>query len=160
MERFARFKFIITILFVFLSAGCSRVVITNYIKDENPYKKVLPANFALVLDAATRALTQSGWVVAETTDPAIFERQRAIGDQNIKQLLIMTDIRHTALFVGSRYARVNVFLRMISEENTEVEIRYLTVTSIPFKSFQNYKKDKFVKRLFAKIQETLNTEVK
>ena len=155
MERFVKLRIYAFAVSALTLTACSSVTITNYIKDENPYKKAFGRNFNQLLEASTRALMDSGWTIAETTDPAIFERQRVIDDENIKQLLLVTEIRHTALILGSRYARVNIFLKTISENSTEVEIRYFSVTTIPFKSFQSFKKDKIVNKLFTKIESNL-----
>ena len=147
------------ILFLGLLAvsGCTTIAIPSYIKSENPYKKTFYTDFARTLDAVTNALTDTGWVVTEKTDPNFFEQNRSASAADVKQVLIFTDIRQMGMFLGSHYARVNVYLKMLSDDETEVEIRYLSVNSMFLKSFYNYKHNKSVENLFNKIQEHLNS---
>ena len=49
---------------------------------------------------------------------------------------MITDLRDTRFFVGTRYSRMNVYIRSQQKES-EVELRYLGVTSWPFWSTLN-----------------------
>jgi len=89
-------------------------------------------------------------------DPAIFERERESQDSSRQQTLIFTDIHQFPFFVGSRYTRLNVFLLITADKATEVEIRYVKVTSIPFKTFTNFKNDRLTARIFKRIEKNLN----
>ena len=51
---------------------------------------------------------------------------------------------------------MNAYVHEIANSEIEVEIRYLTVTSMMFKSFYGYKKDQAVERIFSKIEESLH----
>ncbi|MGE0269096.1 MAG: hypothetical protein AB7S78_11655 [Candidatus Omnitrophota bacterium] len=132
--------------------GCSTVNVPKYIKDENPYKQVLYANFEKTLEATTKALNEAGWEIVSMSDPNVFEHS-AIKDPNGKQLLLFSDIKDLPLFLGTRFARVNIYLRSTSQPNeTEVEIRYLTVNSIAFAEFKNYKHPIASERIFTVIK--------
>lgn len=135
-----------------LCLGCASVMIPNYIHDEHPYSKKLYADFDKVLEATQQALKESGWEVAKTTDPSIFERNKTPVDPHSRGALLFTEIRQTSLFLGSRYARMNIYLSAGPDNTTDVEVRYLTVTSVPFKSFYNYRNDRFVQKLLTRLE--------
>ena len=135
--------------------GCASIHIPNYIQDKNPYKRTFYAQYNEVRETTVQALKKFGWTIEKETEPSLFERQRGSGGDE-RQILLFTKIRETSLFVGSRYARINVYLRAAANNETEVEIRYLTVTSAMFKSFNSYKNDRAVERIFKHIEEGLN----
>ncbi len=132
--------------------GCASVIVPQYIHEEHPYHKKLYADFDKVQEAIHQALKESGWQVAKTADPAIFERNKTPVDPQARQVLIFTEIRQTALFLGTRYARMNIYLHAGHDNTTEVEARYLTVTSVPFKTFYNYRNDRFVQKLLERLE--------
>lgn len=132
--------------------GCASVMVPQYIRDEYPYRKNLYADFGRVQEAVEEALKESGWQVAKTTDPALFERNKTPVDPQARQALIFTEIRQTALFLGTRYARMNIYLHAGPDTTTEVEVRYLTVTSVPFKSFYNHRNDRFVQKWLGRLE--------
>ena len=143
-------------LFIIVSAflmGCASTQIPNYLPDKKPYTKRFYTNFSKVLEATQKALHEMGWQIEDTTDPAEFEQNRNyIADS--QQTLMMTKIRQTPLFIGTRYAKMNIYLRSI-DNLTEVEIRFLTVTSLPFKNIKNYHNDGAAQRVFNCIDELL-----
>ena len=148
-------KRIIIILSLFLLSGCASVKVPGYIRDENPYKKKFYANFDDTLKITVRTLRDFGWDVEKTTNPSVFERSQ-VPDVKEKQVLLFTNIRSTSMFLGSRYARLNVYIRSISNNISEVEIRCITLNSVVLKSFTSYKKDAAVERMFKHIEEQLN----
>lgn len=140
---------------VFTVMGCASVTIPNYIRDEHPYHKKFYAPFDTVLEAAVHALEDSGWQVTKRTDPSVFERNKDAGTSGVQQILLFTDVRQMPLFVGTRYARMNIYLQSTAENTTEIELRYLTITSVSLKNFQNYRNDRFAEKFFARIETLL-----
>ena len=141
------------LLMIFSLSGCTTVSIPNYIQDKNPYKRVYGANFEGVLMSATRALEHSGWVVTNKYDPTVFEQNKELNSPEAKQLMLSTDVRQTPFIVGTCYRRINIYIRTVDEKSTEVEMRYVKVTSVPFKSFNSYRNDRAIKRLLDSIGE-------
>ncbi|MCK5012351.1 MAG: hypothetical protein KAS66_00880 [Candidatus Omnitrophica bacterium] len=135
--------------------GCVSSTIPNYIQDKNPYKKTFYGPFDKVQEAITKAFEESGWAIEKESRPDLFERDRGLGSVN-KQTLIFTEVRQASFFVGSRYARINAYLNETANNETAVEIRYLNVTLVMFKSFYRYKNDHAVEHIFSKIEENLS----
>jgi len=142
-------------LLILTLGGCASINIPNYIHDKHPYQQTYYASFDKVHNATIEALKDLGWAIEKETDPALFERTRETKNESRQQILIFTEIRQLLFFVGSRYARVNVYLQITADKATEVEIRYVTVTSMLFKSFYDYKNKKAVNRIFKRIEENL-----
>ena len=63
-------------------------------------------------------------------------------------------MRQTPLVLSSRYTSLNIYLQEI-DNGTNVEIRYLSVVPMVFKSTQNYKNDGLVYAIFDRISELL-----
>ena len=148
MRRF----FLITM--VLMLSGCASVSIPNYIYDEHPYKRTVYAPFDKARDATAQTFEEFGWMVEKESNPSLFEREK-VGEEGKRQTLILTEVRQSYFFLGSRYSRVNAYLREIADKETEIEIRYLRVTSILFKSFYHYTNDKMVERIFNHIEQKL-----
>ncbi len=147
-------KFIILGLVILLGlSGCVTVKMQKYIKDEAPYKKTYFVSFEKTYEATLKALSDLGWKVSDITSPSTYEAN-ASTNENKKQVLILTEVRQTPLFLTSRYMNLNVYLRAL-DNGTEVEIRYLGVVPALFKSMTNYKNDAVVKKVFTRIQEIL-----
>lgn len=146
MKRFRVFA-----LLFFLS-GCASVIIPNYVKDEHPYQKKFYADFDIVSKAAVQTLMDLGWEVSRTGDPSVFEESQI---KEGRQTLIFTEVRQTALFFATRYARMNIYLRAGTGNTTDAELRYLTMTSLPFKGFNNYRNDRFAQKFFAHLEALL-----
>ena len=149
------FKNISYLMMMVLLSGCTTVSIPNYIQDKNPYKRVYYADFEDVLKTTTKALENYGWVVTNKYDPTVFEQTKELSSPQAKQLMLTTDVRQTPLVVGTRYARINAYVRTVDEKSTEVEMRYVTVNSLPFKSFNSYRNDRAIKHLLDSIGEIL-----
>lgn len=133
--------------------GCTAARIPTYLQDIKPYTQRFYANHEEALAAVQQTLKDMGWQLDETTNPVIYEQDRT-SDLDEKQVLLITTIRQTGLFLGTRYAKMNIFIR--SKKNiSEVEIRYITVTSLPLKTFTTYSNDSSVKRLFSHLEKIL-----
>ena len=143
------------LLIIFMLSGCTTVNIPNYIQDKNPYKQTYTASFENVLMAASKALEHSGWVVTNKYDPAVFEQNKELNFSGAKQLMLSTNVRQTPFIFGTRYGRVNAYIRTIDEKSTEVEMRYVTVTSIPFKNFNSYRNDRAIKHILDSIEKII-----
>jgi len=145
----------LTILVCVFLTGCSTVDIPNYIKDDHPYNKIFYADYDTIVASTLESLNAAGWKVSKKTDPVIYEGSRVLDDPMGKQVLIFTNLRQNALILATRYRRINVYIRTVNKNATEVEIRYVTITSTSLKNFTSYKKDRAVERLFQKIDELL-----
>ena len=144
-------KFIL-FLAIFL-VGCTSVNIPNYIPDKYPYKKTIYGDYGKVLKATEQALDEFGWAITSRADPSVFERSASDDQHLTKQTLIFTKVRETSLVVGSRYARLNAYVRSTDDKSCEVEIRYVTISSTSVKNFYNYRKDHLIERMFKRIEE-------
>ena len=135
--------------------GCATVSIPKYIRNENPYKKKFYASFEKVLPATIRTLEDKGWTIEERADPEVYEMRVGEEVHQGKEILLITAIQKLPVFVASQYARLNVYVTAGVEDTTEVEVRYITIKSVTFKSFYDYSHDKKVQRLFEKIEENI-----
>lgn len=137
--------------------GCSSLNIPKYIQADYPYKHRFYSDFDNVMEATSTVLQNFGWVIGDTLDPSVYEAHEGMEDSRRKQKLIFTDVhQESVLFIGKRYARLNIYLREGVVRNvTEVEIRYLTVNPLFFKDFNNYRKDDFIEQIFQRIEELL-----
>lgn len=149
-------KIFLILIMIFLT-GCASVNIPKYIVDENPYKKKFYSEFETTLKVTVSTLKDFGWEVEEITKPSVFERAKDLGVEN-QQVLLFTNIRETSMFLGSRFARLNVYVRSGTDNISEVEIRCITVNSVVYNKFTSYKKDSAVERIFDKIQEHLDDQ--
>ena len=148
-------KFLLFLLVIELT-GCVSAKIPNYLNDKVPYKRDFYAGYDETLSAVKESLENLGWKIASEADPAVYEAQLLTGDADRKETLIFTNVRQTPFILGTRYAKMNILVRRLSE-TTEVEIRYVTITSTVFKSFENYKNDSAVARVFEQIEQLLKT---
>ena len=134
--------------------GCATVHIPTYLADKNPYIRRFYANHEEALVAITKTLEDLGWEIEGTTDPSVYERSRT-PDLDEREILLFTKIRQTPLMVGTRYAKINVFVRS-KAEISEIEIRYLTTTSVSFQKMESYQDDSAVERMFARCADVLS----
>lgn len=148
-------KFVSVTILAFAICGCANVTIPNYIKDINPYKRTFYADYGNVRTVTVEALNRFGWTIESESEPVVFEREREAGE-GWQQTLLFTKVRQFSFFLGTRYTRLNVFLRAINTNETEAEIRYLRATSIAFKNFYRYRNDRFVQQIFTDIEEKLD----
>ncbi len=148
-------KKLICLLALFSFLGCARTIIPTYVVDKYPYKKIFLTGFNETLDAAKATFKEFGWTIARETHPSEYERG-AGGTEASRQVLLLTEIRQTSLFIGTRYMRLNIYLRETQDKTTEMEIRYLTVNAFFFKTFYHYKNDKLAQRIFTHIQKSFD----
>lgn len=149
-------KKIFLVLCAVVLAGCVSAKIPTYLKDNVPYKKNFYAGYDETLAAVEQTIADLGWKVASKSDPTIYEAQVVTDDINRQEILIFTEIRQMPFMLGTRYSKMNIFVRRLSE-TTEIEIRYVTITSTLFKSFESYKHDAAVARVFEHIEGLLKT---
>ncbi len=147
-------KRVIVLFFMLFFVGCVSATIPHYLQDKSPYKKKFYASYDDTLKAVQTTLPDLGWKITSLSDPVVYEQNSAGNEAVPKQILMFTDVRQTAFFLGTRYAKMNIYVRSLSD-GTEVEIRYITVTSTPFKTLKNYKNDNAVQRIFDRIEKAL-----
>lgn len=150
-------KKFICLLALFSLMGCTSTMIPIYVVDKYPYKKTSLAGFDETLQAAKETFKDFGWAIARETQPSEYERSAA-DREGSRQILLLTEIRQTSLFIGTRYLRLNVYLRETQDKTTEMEIRYLAVNAFFFKTFYHYKNDKLAERIFKHIQALLDSK--
>jgi len=97
-----------------------------------------------------------GWSIAEKMDPFVYERSETIDNPYSKQIVLITRVRQRSLVVGTRYRRLNVYVRSEDDKTTDVEIRYLAVTALPYSTIRDYKNDSGVKKILDLIEEKLS----
>jgi len=130
-------------------------VLPKYISDRYPYKEKFYTDFYRVVDATKQALEDLRWQVAETADPAIYERAWQVDDPVIKQVLIFTEYREAFFIFGSRNSVINAYLRSGPDGAVDVQLRFLRVSTMPYKSFYKYRNDKLIEKLINQIEKNL-----
>ena len=143
----------IVVLLCVLVAGCTSAVIPHYLPDTNPYSRRYDAGYEQTYAAVKEALDDLGWVIEQEADPLVYEQDQ---NQNKSQndVLIMSNTRQTPLFVGTRYAKLNIYIHS-QDDISDVELRYLTINSLPFKAVTNYSNDAAAERILDYIGEVL-----
>lgn len=150
-------KKMIGLVLIMVVAGCSAAITPPYIQDKNPFKKRFYATFGEARVAIERTLKDSGWQIAEAVDPVVYE-QSDTNDLTENQLLMVTEQKTTSLWTGSRYSRLNVFLR--SQKNiSEVELRYFTVRHTAVRNFRRYGDKKVLEKIMGRIESALDGKV-
>ena len=134
--------------------GCASVYLPVYLQDKKPYTRRYYATYEQSLQGVNQTLPDLGWEVEKTVDPLVYENHR-MSDLDEQQILVLTKIRQTSMLIGTRYARMNIYLSS-KKGISEIEIRYLTTTSILFRGLKSYSNDGAVDRIFARLEELLN----
>jgi hypothetical protein len=139
---------------VTMFTGCTVAQISPYLQKKFPYTHRFYADYDKALASLEKTLADLGWVIEKQVDPSVYEEdtQSAPGSKGI---LIITEIRQTALFLGTRHAKMNIILRS-SADVSEIELRYVTVTTLPFKTFVTYKNDSAAERFFGRFDQVLD----
>ena len=145
-------KRILNILMLLALGGCASITVPNYVRDEYPYKRLIYAPFERVRDNTEKTLGHYGWTVAKESDPALFEVERRKTADGVPQTLMFTEVRQTFFFIGTTYTRLNIFLSVLPDGATEIEMRYLGILSVVFKKFYDYRNDKAMKRILDTIE--------
>jgi hypothetical protein len=141
------------VLVVVLLAGCATTNMPSYLQPKKPYLTRYYSNYEKSLSAVKQTLIELGWTLEETTDPGVYEHTR-FNDLDEDQVLLVTVVRPTPMLIGTRYARMNIYLRS-KKDLSEVEVRYLTTTSTALNNFSTYNNDSAVKRFFERLSEVL-----
>ncbi|MDD3374781.1 MAG: hypothetical protein PHY73_03535 [Candidatus Omnitrophica bacterium] len=144
------------LLFV-ISSGCVTVKMPQYISPEKSYQRSFYAGYKEALNATIVALEKTGWKISKETHPFVFEKDEMSRDNEIRQVLILTNIRQKAMLLGSRYTTINVLVRE-SGQKTNIEIRYFSTLSTAIKNFDSYQNDSLVDQIFKLIADQLETK--
>ena len=144
------------LIFAILFTGCATVQVPTYLPDKNPYSKRYYATFDQAMDGVKQALEDFKWEIENTADPAVYEETRSSVNGE-KQVMVYTKVRATPAFIGTRYGRMNIFITT-TKDISEVEIRYLTITSTLFKTFQSYRNNAAADRFLKHLSELLQSE--
>lgn len=149
-------KYISLFLLIISIAGCSTSVkVPEYIQGVKPYTKTYFSGYADTLAAAKDVLVEEGWTVAALRDPLIYERNPSIDDPFMDKIMIVTDVKESGFFVGTRYSRLNVYLHAVEKAKTSVEIRFLTETALPYSSIRSFDHEFSAQKILTKIEEKL-----
>lgn len=143
------------IVLCFFLMGCTTISLTQYIKDKHPYDKRFYSDYDSVLEVTQQTLKDFGWEVQDMKDPSVYEVAMSADKLNLNKILIVTNVRQTSMFITSRYARMNIILKQYNDKITDVEIRYMTITNIPFKNLISYKQDTAVERFYKHVEKLL-----
>ncbi|MDP8265042.1 MAG: hypothetical protein P9M12_06155 [Candidatus Aceula lacicola] len=145
---------IVLALLVVISSGCVTVKMPQYVSSENSYIQSFYADYDTTLSATIAALEKTGWKISKQTHPVVFEQSEASRDNEIRQVLIFTDVRERRMFLGSRYMTINVLVRESGQE-TDVDIRYFSTLSTALKNFDGYRNDGVANKIFKLISNQL-----
>ena len=147
-------KFVILFFLSLYLTGCASIFLPTYLQDKNPYTRRFYANYDESLQALNQTLKDLGWESEKAIDPLVYERQHAT-DLDEQQTLILTKTRQTPMFLGTRYARMNIYLRA-KKGISEIEIRYLTTTDLFFRGLKSYRNDSAVNRIITHLEKLLH----
>ncbi|MCR4337471.1 MAG: hypothetical protein NUV91_06670 [Candidatus Omnitrophica bacterium] len=145
----------LSVFFILFFIGCASSQIPIYLQDKKPYSRRFFVAYDQALAGTKESLEDLGWKIQDQVAPSVYEQDRGT-DLYEKEILLLTEIRETHMVVGTRYARLNIFIRS-RDRVSEIEIRYLTVSSLPGKDFKSYQNDSTVDRIFERIEKALDT---
>jgi len=140
-----------------LVSGCVTVQMPQYVTSQDSYQESFYANYDRTLKATISTLEKTGWKISKEAHPIAFEQSEQSRDGQIKQILIFTDVRQKAMFLGSRYMTINVLVRE-NGQRTDVEVRYYSTLSTALKNFSSYQNDKLANKIFNLISNELEPE--
>ena len=134
--------------------GCATAQIPAYLQKKFPYLHRFYADYDKALASLEKTLADLGWVIEKKVDPSVYEEdtQSVPGS---KSILIITEVRQTHLLLGTRFAKMNIILRS-SADVSEIELRYVTVTSLPLKNFVTYRNNSAADRFFGRLDQVLD----
>ncbi|MFT5387719.1 MAG: hypothetical protein ACI9F2_001148 [Lysobacterales bacterium] len=150
-------KYTLLLILTISFGGCATARIPAYVQSQEvPYKKKFFTTYENTLLSTKVVLEELGWYIEEEKDPSIYERIANADDPYSSNVLLITEVREQGLVVGTIYKRLNVFISSgVDDKETDVEVRSLTVTAMPFSSIRDYKDDADVDIIFKKIEESL-----
>ena len=151
-------KRIFILLLPLLFIGCVTIKMPETIKEDFTYKKVLEADFEKSIKAATKALGDFGWKVADISRSKLVKEDRSQDKKPVYLAYIFTEIKQSQLFLTSAYSTFNVRAEVIDDTHTEISMRYLSVVPIPpfYNKKISYKNDKLVDRIYSDIEKYLS----
>jgi len=135
-------------IFAGLFAGCTSIQIPGYLQDKNSFTKQFYAGFDRTSQAVRLALSDLGWEIEDEVSPEVYEVSPQQGIQD--ELLMITKVRQTSFFVGTRYARFNVYVRS-NGELSEVELRYMTTGTFIFWKSRSYGNENISNKFFERV---------
>jgi hypothetical protein len=133
--------------------GCAPAVLPTYIQDKYSYIRRFHAGYEEALTVIHRVLTESGWVVERKLNPAVYERRDA-GDLDEQRLMIITEEKIFSRWFGKRRARMNIFLQSKGRVSA-IEIRIIYKESFGVWPGLDYRQDKLINKILARIDELL-----
>ncbi len=145
----------VAVFLMFILAGCVTVKVPKYLEGEFPYRKSFTANFDRTFAATLGALKETGWKVSETTSPAMLAPRSPAEQEKRYRVMIFTEFKQSPLFLASSYESLNVLVNSADSSHTDVEIRYLMMTALPFKTVNSYQNDRLMEKIFRKIENNL-----
>lgn len=150
-------KLLILLLPIFF-IGCITIKIPEQIKEEFVYKRVFKANLENSLKVVTDSLADLGWKVAYVSRSKLTKKDRTLDSEPKYQAYIFTEIKQVQLFLTSSYSTFNVRIEAIDDIQSEIAVRYLSVTPIPpfYKHKINYKNDKLIDKFYVNIERQLS----
>ncbi len=136
---------VLLLMFVGFFAGCTTIQVPGYLQNKRASTKQFYADFARTSQAVRLAFSDLGWEIEEEASPEVYEisSQRGVKEE----LLMITKIRQTSFFVGTRYARINVYVRS-NGEVSEVEMRYMVTSTFLIWKPSTYGNENLAKRFF------------
>ena len=133
-------------------SGCTVVQVPMYLPDDKVFTQRVYVDFETALNAVRMAVADFQWDVSSEVPPEMYEVDSE--SQTEKEILLITDIKNTHLFVGSRYARMNIYIRSTGAVS-EIEFRYMVVNSMVVWKPRTYGSQNLADRFFARVESHL-----
>lgn len=133
--------------------GCASVHTPSYVPEIKPFSQRFYADHQRVASAVRQTFAELGWDIKEEISPDVFEVDPK--RQQKENSLIISEVIPTHLIIGTRYTRVNVYVRSTKEES-DVELRYMVINSYGFFKPKTYGSESLAKRFFELVQKSLD----
>lgn len=121
---------------------------------DHPYDRKFYAGFEKVVSSAMYVLKKKGWVIAEESEPSIYERDDRYDNNGYQNLVIITTVKKQYRGLYSTFTHLNVFIHSIGN-NCEVEIRYESRTPL-IRQFVSVRNDRMVQGILDALEEEVN----
>lgn len=146
---------ILTLIFI---VGCVTVEVPKYLNDKPAYSKNIEGNFNQTFTATVKSFKDMGWRVSETESTPIAKINNEEVERPAQTAIIITELKQRSMIIFSTYLMLNAYVRYLEENKTEVEIRYLSITSAPplFRQWRVYKNDGLVEKLYKEINKNIS----
>jgi len=151
-------KKIIILLLPLIFINCVTIEIPEQIKAESPYEKKLNAGLEESINAVTKALEALGWKIDIVSRSRLIEDDKSFDKRSTHLAYIFTELKQSYKLLTSSYSIFNVRLESVDEAQTQISVRYLSVTPMPplYREKFNYRNDRLAEKLFSKIDTYLN----